>query len=100
MDRIVIGIDVSKDRLDVHVQTGGAPGGGEAFALPNTADAIAGMASRLLALPTVRCAGRRGGEAGKQAGKNTLTRLAKAPSRLSRRRERLGAYLGVYVEGF
>jgi transposase len=45
MDSIVIGIDVSKDRLDVHVRPGG-----DAFAVPNTADAIADLAKRLLAL--------------------------------------------------
>jgi transposase len=44
MDAIVIGIDVSKDRLDVHIE------GGEAFAVPRDTEAVARLAERLAPL--------------------------------------------------
>jgi transposase len=45
MDAVVIGIDVSKDRLDVHVRPGG-----ERFAVPRSADGIAMLVERLAPL--------------------------------------------------
>lgn len=45
MDAIVVGIDVSKDRLDVHVLPAG-----EAFAVSNDAEGVEGLAARLGAL--------------------------------------------------
>jgi transposase len=42
MDTIVVGIDVSKDRLDVHVRPGG-----DAFAVPRDGEGIAALAARL-----------------------------------------------------
>lgn len=45
MDAIVIGIDVSKAQLDVHVRPGG-----EAFAVPRTGDGLAHLAERLAPL--------------------------------------------------
>ncbi len=49
MDAIVIGIDVSKARLDVHVRPGG-----EAFAVPRSGDGLAHLVERLTPLsPTL-----------------------------------------------
>lgn len=49
MDAIVIGIDVSKAQLDVHVRPSG-----EAFAVPRTGDGLAHLAARLAPLrPTL-----------------------------------------------
>lgn len=45
MDAIVIGIDVSKDRLDVHVEAGGK--GGDSFQVPRDTEAVAALAERL-----------------------------------------------------
>jgi len=45
MDRVIVGIDVSKDRLDVHVLPAG-----EAFAVERNGEGIAALAERLMAL--------------------------------------------------
>jgi transposase len=45
MDAIVVGIDVSKDRLDVHVHPAG-----EAFAVPRNAEGLDALIARLLPL--------------------------------------------------
>ena len=45
MDRVIVGIDVSKDRLDVHVLPAG-----EAFATTRNGEGIAALAERLAAL--------------------------------------------------